>query len=58
MITAVLIAFPYSLYAFYRLLKDDIVSWTDVGWSLLLMVLLAPLAVWTLMRSRRQYKPV
>ncbi|MNH99886.1 hypothetical protein D3C73_526680 [compost metagenome] len=57
-VTAVLVAFPYSLYAFYRLLNDDTVSWADVCWSLLLMALLAPPIVWGLVKSRQRHKPV
>lgn len=55
-ITAVLIALPYSLYAFYRLLEAGTVSRTDVGWSLLLLVILAPPVVWGLVKSRMRYR--
>ncbi|WNS45637.1 HXXEE domain-containing protein [Paenibacillus sp. MMS20-IR301] len=51
-VTAVLIALPYSMYAFYRLLNDHIVSKADIGWALLLMLLVTPLVVWGLMKKR------
>ncbi|WP_039839151.1 HXXEE domain-containing protein [Paenibacillus sonchi] len=56
-VTAVLIALPYSSYAFYRLLKENTVSWVDVCWSLLLMALLAPAIVWRLVKSRQRHQP-
>ncbi|MNC75046.1 hypothetical protein D3C75_1265130 [compost metagenome] len=56
-VTAVLIALPYSSYAFYRLLKENTVSWMDVYWSLLMMALLAPPIVWGLVKSRQRRKP-
>lgn len=55
-VTAVLIAFPYSLYAFYRLLHDGVVSEADMGWSLLLMLILTPPLVWGLMKKRTRHK--
>ncbi|WP_379141779.1 HXXEE domain-containing protein [Paenibacillus sp. sgz500992] len=51
-VTAVLVALPYSMYAFYRLLEAETVSFADIGWSLLLLLCLAPPAVWGLMKSR------
>ena len=54
-VTAVLIALPYSLYAFYRLLQENVVSEADIGWSLLLMVIVAPPLVWGLMKNRTRY---
>lgn len=51
-VTAVLIALPYSLYAFYRLFETETVSRADLGWSLLLVVLLAPPAIWGMVKSR------
>ncbi|MEK4852567.1 HXXEE domain-containing protein [Paenibacillus sp. FSL H7-0756] len=55
-VTAVLVAFPYSLYAFYRLLHDGVVSEADIGWSLLLMLMLTPPLVWGLMKKRTRHK--
>lgn len=55
-LTALFVAFPYSLYAFYRLLSEDTVSPTDIAWSLLLVLLLTPPIVWGLMKSRARYK--
>jgi hypothetical protein len=54
-VTALLIALPYSVYAFYRLLQENVVSEADIGWSLLLMLLLAPPLVWGLMRNRGRH---
>jgi hypothetical protein len=54
-VTAVLIALPYSLYAFYRLLHENVVSEADIGWSLLLMLILAPPMVWGLMKNRTRH---
>ncbi|WP_150268792.1 HXXEE domain-containing protein [Paenibacillus tepidiphilus] len=53
-ITAVLIALPYSLYAFYRLLLDGIVDGKDIGLALLLLLVLVPPAVLLLLRSRKR----
>lgn len=55
-VTAVLLAFPYSLYAFYRLLHEGIVSEADIGWSLLLLLILTPPLVWGLMKKRTRHK--
>ncbi|NQX43979.1 HXXEE domain-containing protein [Paenibacillus tritici] len=55
-VTAVLLAFPYSLYAFYRLLHEGIVSEADISWSLLLTLILTPPLVWGLMKKRTRHK--
>ncbi|KTD88054.1 HXXEE domain-containing protein [Paenibacillus etheri] len=55
-VTAVLVVLPYSLYAYYRLLDDDVVSVTDIGWSLVVVLLLLPPAVWMLVKNRTRNK--
>lgn len=55
-VTAVLIVLPYSLYAYYRLLDEGVVSVTDIGWSLVVVLLLLPPAVWMLVKNRTRSK--
>lgn len=54
-VTAVLIALPYSLYTYYRLLDNGIITRVDIGWSLLMVLVLLPPILWVLMRSRLRY---
>ncbi|WP_171719256.1 HXXEE domain-containing protein [Paenibacillus phytohabitans] len=54
-VTAVLVALPYSIYAFYRLLYENVVSEADIGWSVLLMLILTPLLVWGMMKNRTRH---
>ena len=54
-VTAVLLVLPYSLYAYYRLLNDGIVTTEDIGWSLLVVLLLLPFVLWTLLKNRLRY---
>lgn len=44
-ITAVCITLPYSVYLFYRLLKENLIEWTDIFISLPFGLLLGPI-VW------------
>ncbi|CAM4461652.1 HXXEE domain-containing protein [Paenibacillus typhae] len=55
-VTALFIALPYSLYAFYRLLSEKIVGLHDFGWALLLLFLLTPPVVWGLLKSRGRHQ--
>ncbi|OME33935.1 HXXEE domain-containing protein [Paenibacillus odorifer] len=55
-VTAVLVVLPYSLYAYYRLLNDNLVSLGDIGWSLLLVLLLLPPILWLLVKNRARIK--
>jgi hypothetical protein len=55
-VTAVLVVLPYSLYAYYRLLEDSVVSVADIGWSLLVVLLLLPLMLWLLVKNRARNK--
>ncbi|MFD1907207.1 HXXEE domain-containing protein [Paenibacillus rhizoplanae] len=56
-VTAVLLAFSVFLVCFfYRLLHEGIVSEADIGWSLLLLLILTPPLVWGLMKKRTRHK--
>lgn len=52
--TAIFPVLPYSLYAYYRLLSDQIVSSTDLLWGLGAMLILVPLGVILLLKGRDQ----
>ncbi|WP_419886492.1 HXXEE domain-containing protein [Paenibacillus sp. B-A-8] len=55
-VTAVLVVLPYSLYAYYRLLDDGVVSITDIGRSLVVVLLLLPPLMWLLVKNRTRNK--
>ncbi|MEK4328975.1 hypothetical protein MKZ24_23075 [Paenibacillus sp. FSL R7-0297] len=44
-----LVALPHAINAFNRLQYENIVSEANIGWSVLLMLILTPLLVWGLM---------
>jgi hypothetical protein len=44
-ITAVCITLPYSLYLFYRLLKESLIEWTDIFLTLPFGLLLIPIVI-------------
>jgi len=52
--TAVLIVLPYSLYAYYRLLKDGVVGWDDVLLGAALAAACLPFIVWLGLAGRRR----
>ena len=52
--TAVLIALPYSLYAYYRLLSGGVIGWDDALRGLALAVLCLPLLAWLVLEGRRR----
>ncbi len=54
-ITAVFPVLPYSLYAYYRLLSDQIVSPGDLLWGLGVMLVLVPIGIFLLLKGRDQY---
>ncbi|MBA9088184.1 hypothetical protein FHR92_004680 [Fontibacillus solani] len=53
--TAVIPVLPYSLYAYYRLFSDGVVTSQDLTWSLILMVILLPVALTLLIKGRKGY---
>lgn len=55
-VTAVLVVLPYSLYAYYRLMEDGVVSVADIGWSLLVVLLFLPPLLWLLVKNRTRNK--
>ncbi|WP_375102744.1 HXXEE domain-containing protein [Paenibacillus sp. RS8] len=55
-VTAVLVVLPYSLYAYYRLLDDGVVSIADIGLSLVVVLLLLPPLMWLLVKNRTRNK--
>lgn len=54
-VTAVFPVLPYSLYAYYRLLADQVVSVSDLFWGLAIMLVLVPIGVLLLIKGRDRY---
>ena len=54
-ITAVVLVLPYSLYAYYRLHAEHMLTSYDMGISLLLTLLLLPIALFLVLRGRKRY---
>lgn len=44
-VTAFLFILPYTAYLFYRLLSENLIAWTDIGWSLPIGLLLIPIVL-------------
>jgi hypothetical protein len=53
-VTAVVLALPYSLYAYYRLLSEQIIDSGDIVASLSVVAVLAPVALLLLVKGRRR----
>lgn len=51
--TAIFPVLPYSLYAYYRLFSDGVVSSQDLIWSLILLIILLPIALTILFKGRK-----
>ncbi|MNI14410.1 hypothetical protein D3C73_676710 [compost metagenome] len=51
-ITSFLPVLPYSLYAYYRLFSDGVITSQDLTWSLIMMIILLPIALAILIKSR------
>lgn len=52
-VTAICPVLPYSLYAYYRLFSDHLVTSQDLAWSLFIMIILLPLALTLLIKGRK-----
>lgn len=54
-LTSIALVLPYSIYAYYRLLTDNIIEPRDLPWGLLLLLIALPPALLLLLQGRRRY---
>ncbi|HHY20727.1 MAG TPA: HXXEE domain-containing protein [Bacilli bacterium] len=52
MITSVALVLPYSLYAYYRLLTEEIINLNDILWSAISMAVILPFLFLLLIKVR------
>ncbi|MFD1775040.1 HXXEE domain-containing protein [Paenibacillus rhizophilus] len=52
--TAILIALPYSAYAFYRFLDGGAADWSDIGSSLIVLLVIGPPLLLLLLKGRQK----
>lgn len=53
-ITSIILVLPYSLYAYYRLLKEQVISGGDILWSILGMCIAVPFLFLFLVSERNR----
>lgn len=53
-LTAIILVLPYSSYAYYRLLKEHIISGVDILWSSIGAILIAPVLILFLVYGRNK----
>lgn len=53
-LTAIILVFPYSSYAYYRLLSEHIISGTEIFWSLIGAILILPILFLFLVHERNK----
>ncbi|EIJ82021.1 hypothetical protein PB1_03750 [Bacillus methanolicus PB1] len=53
-ITSILLVLPYSLYAYYRLLIEQVISGGDILWSVLGMCIVVPILFFFLVSQRNR----
>ncbi|TNJ64492.1 HXXEE domain-containing protein [Paenibacillus hemerocallicola] len=54
-ITAIALVLPYSAYAYYRLLSEQIIDSGDILASLSIVIVLVPVALMLLLKGRRRH---
>lgn len=55
--TAIVPVLPYSLYAYYRLMSEGIVGWSDMLWGLAILAVLLPFCLLLLLKGRHRSAP-
>jgi uncharacterized membrane protein YeaQ/YmgE (transglycosylase-associated protein family) len=53
-ITSIIIVLPYSSYAYYRFLKEQVISGTDILWSMIGAIILLPILFHFLVNERNK----
>lgn len=54
-VTSIIVVLPYSVYTYYRLFAERLINTQDIIMSLLLVLILLPIALIILLKSRRRY---
>lgn len=54
-ITSIVLVLPYSIYAYYRLFSEQIITMQDIIQGFILLLILLPVGLYLLLKGRKNY---